>query len=204
MSASRSPQLNHRVNDSAPVRIPSGQLGIGGATDLLRAGTTRTTCADSPYYATWRLRTLCGENDEPGTLTSSLRRFHSGPRIPDSLNNTWNTQCFVTLAFVFAWQLAHRIGRQGTTRSEVSWAAPGQPVHSSIFMSTHNSLLMFYSLTHTGIAHLCLVPCTATLPHLPAHFPAPAASALAHALQVISVALCDVDGRTYSESDDHR
>ncbi|KAJ7934469.1 hypothetical protein B0H13DRAFT_615324 [Mycena leptocephala] len=100
---------------------------------------------------------------------------------------------FVTLAFVFAWHLAHRIGRQGTTRSEVSWAAPGQPVHSSS---------QVFSLTHTGIAHLCLVPCTATLPHLPAHFPAPAASALAHALQVISVALCDVDGRTYS--DDHR
>ncbi|KAJ7807779.1 hypothetical protein B0H13DRAFT_2295720 [Mycena leptocephala] len=115
---------------------------------------------------------------------------------------SWLISSFVTLAFVFAWHLAHRIGRQGTTRSEVSWAAPGQPVHSSIFMSTHNSLLMFYSLTHTGIAHLCLVPCTATLPHLPAHFPAPAASALAHALQVISVALCDVDGRTYS--DDHR
>lgn len=140
---------------------------------------------------------------------------------------SWLISSFVTLAFVFTWHLAHRIGRQGTTRSEVSWAAPGQPVcvrlhgisttsscgvltrftlrrkySGAIFMSTHNSLLMFYSLTHTGIAHLCLVPCTATLPHLPAHFPAPAASALAHTLQVISVALCDVDGRTYS--DDHR
>ncbi|KAJ7896220.1 hypothetical protein B0H13DRAFT_2338452 [Mycena leptocephala] len=95
---------------------------------------------------------------------------------------------FITLVYVFAWRFAHRIGRQGTTRSEMSWAAPGQPVYSSS---------QVFSLTHTGIAHLCLVPCTATLPRLPAHFPTPAASALAHALQVISVALCDVDGRTH-------
>ncbi|KAJ7840615.1 hypothetical protein B0H13DRAFT_2676929 [Mycena leptocephala] len=94
---------------------------------------------------------------------------------------------FVTLVYVFAWRFAHRIGRQGTTRSEMSRAAPGQPVYSSS---------QVFSLTHT-VAHLCLVPCTATLPRLPAHFPAPAASALAHALQVISVALCDVDGRTH-------
>ncbi|KAJ7939136.1 hypothetical protein B0H13DRAFT_1850871 [Mycena leptocephala] len=72
------------------------------------------------------------------------------------------------------------IGRQETTRSEMSRAAPGQPVYSSS---------QVFSLTHTGIAHLCLVPCTATLPRLPAHFPTPAASALAHALQVISVAV---------------
>ncbi|KAJ7797163.1 hypothetical protein B0H13DRAFT_2689202 [Mycena leptocephala] len=32
---------------------------------------------------------------------------------------------FVTLVYVFAWRFAHRIGRQGTTRSEMSWAAPG-------------------------------------------------------------------------------
>ncbi|KAJ7795032.1 hypothetical protein B0H13DRAFT_2170984, partial [Mycena leptocephala] len=50
---------------------------------------------------------------------------------------SWLISSFVTLAFVFAWHLAHRIGRQGTTRSEVSWAAPGQPVHSSSQSHSH-------------------------------------------------------------------
>ncbi|KAJ7910485.1 hypothetical protein B0H13DRAFT_2329330 [Mycena leptocephala] len=70
---------------------------------------------------------------------------------------------FVTLVYVFAWRFAHRIGRQGTTRSEMSWAAPGQPVYSS--SQSHSPVL------RTSASYLAQLRSLVCLPIFPPPLP---------------------------------